>query len=169
MKNKKGFTTVELVLVLAILGVMAFLLSPTMLSALRSYDIIQSRKELVNQGRAAMERMAAEISYIQSASDVVDVSSSTSFQFEYPDGTPITYSLSGTSLMRGADILADNISSLTFTYYDGTGATTSTAANVRRIKIGLVLDDPGDHGTLSLSTQVFLRNTGNEFTGFVAN
>jgi type IV pilus assembly protein PilW len=36
-----------------------------------------------------------------------------------------------------AEVLADNITAFTFSYYDGTGASTTTSANIRQIKVDI--------------------------------
>ncbi|MDO8493732.1 MAG: type II secretion system protein [Deltaproteobacteria bacterium] len=162
----KGFTLVELVLVIAMLGVLGFVLGPGLGAALRGYDTVWSRRQVLSHGKEAMDRMAREIRLIESSADVVSVGSSSQFQFEYPNGTLIVYDRSGTNLRRNSDVLAQNVSALQFQYYDEAGNTTSTAANVRRVQIQLTLDAAGGHGSLTLRTSVFLRNTGNNYDGY---
>ena len=50
----------------------------------------------------------------------------------------ITYQLSGASLERNGNVLAENIQALNFVYLDAEGNTTATAANVRAVQITLV-------------------------------
>lgn len=149
----------ELVLVIAMLGILAAVLGPALNRAVRGYDIVWSRRAALAQARSAMDRMAQEIRLIQSSADVLNVSSSTSFQFEYPDATSITYSLSSTNLLRNTDILASNITALEFRYFDSAGVATATAVNVRRVQITFTIT-AGSYGTLTLGTHAFIRTTG---------
>lgn len=159
-KDLKGFSLVELILVIALMGILGAVLGPGLSNAVREYDIIWSRRQTLAQSRAAIDRMVQEIRLIQSSADVLNVSSSTSFQFEYPDGTAITYSLSGSNLLRNTDILASSLTALTFSYFDSAGVATSTAANVRRVRINFTITAPGSHGSLTLGTDAFIRTTG---------
>jgi len=90
----------------------------------------------------------------------------------------VEYRLNGTTLERSAvakpgggvgatasfKTLAENVRSLTFTYYDSTGATTAVAANARRVKIDLNLStnriDPEYRRlrTVSVSSMALARN-----------
>ena len=161
-----GFTLVETVLVIALLGVLAFALGPALGESFKSYDLIQSRRIVLMEARSAFERMVREIRLIESASDVLDVSSSTHFQFEYPNNTTILYTLNGTNLLRNGEILASPVNSISFNYYDSAGNITSTAANVRRINIQASFDAPGGKSGITLQSSIFLRNLGGDFSGF---
>ena len=44
-----------------------------------------------------------------------------------------------TDLMRGADVLARNVQSLVFAYMDGTGATATSAAQIRLVRLTLTI------------------------------
>lgn len=162
----RGFTLVEMVLSIALIGVLAGVLGVALFQGVKGFDLVSSRKSALAQARLAMERMVREMRLIQQSSDVVNVGSSTQFGFEYPDGTPIAYSLSGGNLVRNTDVLARNVNALTFTYLDSAGTVTATAAQVRSVRVQLTLNAPHAQGTLTLRTQVFLRNTGNNYAAF---
>jgi len=90
----------------------------------------------------------------------------------------VEYNLNGTTLQRSTvakpgggvaatpsfKTLAENVRSLTFTYYNSSGVTTTVAANVRRVKVDLNLStnrvDPDSRRlrTVSVSTMAFARN-----------
>lgn len=157
----RGFTAVELVLSIAILGVLGLALGPGIATSVQSYQLIASRRAGVAEARAAMERMVREIRQIPASAQVIGIGAS-SFQFQFPAGTAITYSLSGSNLLRNSDVLAANVSALAFTYYDEAAAVTATAANVRSVGISITTTMP-----FTLQTRVFIPNTGNYYTGFV--
>lgn len=166
MNNEKAFTLAELVLVIAMLGILAIGMGPPLIRAVQQYDLVWSRREALSQSRAAMDRMIKEIRLIRSSDDVLDVSSSTSFQFNDLDGNATTFDKNTTNLRRNSDVLAENISEFEFKYYDSAHSETSTAANVRLIQITLTIDAQHNHGPLTLRASVFLRNTGNNYDDF---
>jgi MSHA biogenesis protein MshO len=59
--GQRGFTLIELVMVIVLLGVMAGVLTPFILSAMEAYTASRARADLVAKGRLALERMAREV------------------------------------------------------------------------------------------------------------
>lgn len=56
-----GFTLVELVMVIVLVGIIAGSLTPMILQSVTAYQDTQSRSELVARGRVALERLAREL------------------------------------------------------------------------------------------------------------
>lgn len=61
MRRLRGFTLVELVLVIVLLGVTAGILAPFITGAMTAYRDNKERAELVTRGRLALERLAREV------------------------------------------------------------------------------------------------------------
>jgi prepilin-type N-terminal cleavage/methylation domain-containing protein len=156
----KGFTIVELVLSIAILGILSLAIGPGLSNAIQSYNLIGTRRMGAAEARAAMERMVREIRVIPRRKEVIQITAS-SFQFQYPVGTTITYSLSGTNLLRNSDVLLSQVTSLSFTGYDETGVATTIAGDIRSVQVSFTTSLP-----ITLRTRVFLVNTGNLYRGF---
>lgn len=165
--KKRGFTLVELVLVLGLLGVMIGVLAPWLINSVRSYDLITTRRTMLGQVRAGFDRMIREVRLIPGQSQII-ATSATSFQFQYPTGTSITYSLSGTNLMRNSDVLIPNVTSLSFTYYDQSGNTTTTPANVRSVTMQVTATTTSSATPYTVRTRVFIRNTGNYYANYTS-
>lgn len=165
---RRGFTMVELVLVIAILGIQALMLGPPIMKAVQQYDLVWSRRQTLGEARSAMDRMVKEIRLIPSSAAIIDISSPTQFQFQYPAGNTITYALSGTTLLRNGATQASNVGTLNFNYYDAAGVATITRTAVRTIQIKLTLNAPSNHGTVPLTTTVFLRNLGTDYGNFTS-
>lgn len=159
---------VETVLAIAMIGLQAFVLGPPLMNAVKEYNIVWSRRQTLAQARSAMDRMTQEISLIPSSNQLVDISSSTSFQFQYPAGTAITYSLSGTNLQRNGANLATNVGLVEFKYYDANGNETASKPSVRTVQVRLTLNAPSSQGTVPLSTTVFLRNSGTIYGNYTS-
>lgn len=165
---KRGFTVLELVLVVALLGIEAFMLGPPLAVAVKEYALVSSRRQVLAEARSAMDRMVKEIRLIPSSGAVISVASATNFQFQYPLGTLITYSLNGTTLERNGAALASNVGTLEFKYYDSIMAETLNPGSVRFVRIRLTINAPSNSGTLPLETAVFLRSTGVEYGTFTS-
>ncbi|MES2504508.1 MAG: type II secretion system protein [Myxococcota bacterium] len=157
---KRGFTIVELVLSIAILGVIAFAVAPGIKAAVDNYVLITTRRQGVTEARNAMERMIRELRLLPASAQLTNIAA-TYVVFQYPVGTTILYYSYAGGLYRNSDLLLSNITSLNFAYYDQSGVVTATPANVRSIEISLTTDLP-----YTLRTRVFMPNTGNEYQGF---
>src|SRR5206468_3344373 len=92
-----GFTLIETVMVLIIIGILAVFIAPVLSTAVNSYDTTSRNIEVLTKMRYAMERMAREIRSIRR--DPVNVGnydivtgSMTAAKFEFcrPDGTRVT-------------------------------------------------------------------------------
>lgn len=59
--RQRGFTLIELVMVIVLLGIMAGVLTPFILKAMEAYTASRARADLVAKGRLAMERIAREV------------------------------------------------------------------------------------------------------------
>jgi type II secretory pathway pseudopilin PulG len=163
----RGFTLVETVLVLGMLGIMIGALAPWMLNSIELYDLITTRKTMLGQVRSGFDRMVAEIRLIPGQAEII-ATSPTSFQFQYPTGTSITYSLSGTNLMRNSDILIQNVSALAFVYYSQNLTTTTTPANVRSVSVKITANTTSSSTPYTVRTQIFIRNTGNYYANYTS-
>jgi len=165
--NSKGFTLVEIVITIVLIGILSGIAAMIILQGVRAYSGEQSRSDVHYQARIAMERMTREIRSARLASETGTVISgaitgnpTSSFIFTDLSGGTIRYSLSGADLMRTTGgmpvLLAQGITSLEFRHYDKAGAPTLTAANLWVVELGLVAQQGGE--TLDLRTRVHPRN-----------
>lgn len=140
---------------LAILaGVAAMMISPWA----KSYSTIAAREASHDDTRFAFEKMSREIQMI-SQGNVQSPLTSSQFSFIDSSSVSTSYNLSATTLYRGTDKLLTNVTSLTFTCYDSSNATTTTPANVRRVQIVMTIDPATSEAQpINLRTDVFLRN-----------
>lgn len=167
MIKARGFTLVEMVLAIAITGIMAMIWVPGLTSVFQGFDLLTVRRQVLAESRAGMDLMVREIRLIPSSSSITAVSA-TSFTFQYPAGTSIVYALSGTNLQRNSVTLIGNVSSLAFTYYDELGVATTTASAVRSVQIQFTVASPNSQPSYTLRTRVFITNTGNRYANFTS-
>lgn len=154
MKKKKGFTLIELVMVITIVGIAAVATGPALLTTIDAWTFKLNRNDLLWDGRLAIDRMTREIRAIKDTTSVT-IASVVQFRFTNTGNIDITYSLSSANLNRtedgAANLLAENVSSLAFTYYDANGNTIATpvvspsATDIRRVRINLTLTKNGEN------------------------
>lgn len=152
---RNGFTLIELIIVITIIGIVAGVIGFVLLGAVDAWTFKFNRTDLLADGRLAMNRMVREIREIKD-DDSVTTASSSEFRFTNAGNVDITYNLSSTDLNRTANsvtnILAENLSNLTFTYYDSyaSGATSitptvGTDTNIRMVQIDMSLTKNGEN------------------------
>ena len=150
----KGFTLIEIIITITLISILSVIVSRVLINNFKAILTYQYASEVDWQLLVGMERIVNDIRSIRSFSDVTTISAN-SFTFTDYNGNAITYSLSGSSLMRNATMLANNITGLTFTYLNSSGVTTATASAVRYVTVTL----SATVGTFdsSLSTMVAVR------------
>lgn len=155
MMKQNAFTLIELVIVIAILAVLSVIILPVLDSGFNAYF---KGRNLVNanwQGSLAMSRMTRDIRDIPSSNAI---STATASQLTFTDNTntSVSYTLSGTILLRNGVVLANGVNAITFRYYSSTGAVTATISAIRYINITLNITQNATN--LTLFTTVNLRN-----------
>jgi type IV pilus assembly protein PilW len=165
LNNKKGFTITELLVALAISGVVMAGIYSAYYSQQKSYVTQEQVVAMQQNLRVAMYYMEREIRMagcdpnenagagIQTAGsnsiiftlDITDDAGTGGADGDTNDANEdITYSLDDNDvdgdndLERNNNLIAENIDALNFVYLDANGATTATLANIRSVQITLV-------------------------------
>ena len=154
MKKNKGFTLIELVIVITIIGITASILGFMLLGTIKAWTFKFNRNDILWDGRLALDRMTREIRTIKNSTSITTATSS-QFRFTDAGNKDITYSLSSTNLNRTengtANLLAGDVSSLAFTYYNSSDTVipspvvSPSATDIRRVKINLTLTKNGQN------------------------
>lgn len=137
VKKQRGFTLIELIFVIALMGIISVVISKTLFESYRTFMTAQDASELDWNTFLALERLANDIHTIRSASDITTISA-TQLVFVNQSGATIQYQLSGSLLLRNSITLASGIQSFAFTYLNKNGITTATPSAVRYIGINIV-------------------------------
>jgi prepilin-type N-terminal cleavage/methylation domain-containing protein len=146
-RDQRGFTLTELLIVVAVLGMMLAGLVSVQMQGQQAYLIGSHRVEAQQNGRIALELMIREL---RSTTSVIAIPSATDMTFVDENGTQVRYWLSGTVINRGfpgpggAVPLIGGVVALNLTYfrdYDGSmnnGTPTTDPALVRLVRIRIV-------------------------------
>jgi len=161
MKNNRGFTLIEVVMVIALAGIIAGIVAMPLAEGVKGWFEVRVRENISQSGRVAMERMVREIrNTARTASNAPCISAATTTTFAFgtdlSDCNAINFSLAGATIQRNGINLADNVQSLAFTYYDDNNATTAVLANIRRLSIEIVSINSGE--TARKYSEVYLPN-----------
>lgn len=181
--NARGFTLAELLVTLAVVGlVMAGVLS-LLIQGQQSYLVGAAQVEAQQNARVAVERMANEIraaGYDPTASGFSAIINQTQTGLTLQNdwngdgvigggGEVVVYLLRGTTLRRnaggGAQPIVEGVQSLRFTYLDAAGLPTADPAAIRTVEVSITTL-PEKTGTywstgrvgVSMTTGVRLRN-----------
>ncbi len=166
--GKKGFTIIELVITMVLIGIVAYIAADAMSTGFKAFFVTDNRKEALDQARIAMERMTREIRNLRDSSSVT-TSSATQFCFTNLDGTLINFNYQSPNIRReeggactvgSGQVLSTNISSFTpgFEYIRSNGTTDATfsSVNTKRIRITFTATVSGE--SVQLQSEVWLRN-----------
>lgn len=118
--NQKGATLIEMILGIVIIGILAYVVSDAFVYTSRSVLTANLAREATQSGRLAVDRMVREIRNVRDNRCVAAANGRT-FTFVDMSNNTITFTWSGvagTPLMRNADVLVDEVSNLSFTYYN---------------------------------------------------
>jgi len=160
VKNQNGFSLIEMMVVVAILGLIVLGLVTFFTGGAKSWVAGQSQLEAQRNARQAMDIMVREI---REGNDIESVSNATSVTINYIASfgkNPVTYSLSDTTISRDGSPIINNVQSLTFTYFNSSGNQV-VPENASKVHIDLEVDvDKDSNPDITLNTDVNLRNYG---------
>lgn len=163
MINKKfnsGFTLIETVMVIVIVGILAGGSSMYIKQVIDTWNFQNFREEAVSQGRIALIRMTREI---RQAIDLdVYSASQTNFSFKDVNDNIINYTVSADNLNRGSNLLLSGVENFNFTYYNKTNQVIASPklypsrTDIKRIDIDFQVHSGSQ--TKRLRSQVWPRN-----------
>ncbi|MDP3143159.1 MAG: type II secretion system protein [Thermodesulfovibrionales bacterium] len=149
---KKGFTLIELVMTMVLIGIIAYIVAIALSTGIKAYFTTDFRKEALDQSRIAMERITREIRNVRSLGTSVDAdgfidaeigtANATQFCFNDVSGNTISFRYDGSNNIYreewtpanlaacpsagGGNILAENVTALNFQYVLANGTITQT-------------------------------------------
>ena len=130
--NQKGFTLIEMIMVMVILGIIGTITFQVLSAGVETFVVSRERKDLYDQSRLALERMAREIraasgiAYpeVGASGTYINFTMATAQPGALDTSTSFTYQVNGGNLERVGDVsgthtLASDVSTFTATHEAG--------------------------------------------------
>lgn len=174
MKSKTGFTLIEIMVSLVLVGLIASIAGTSVITAARSYVFARENNAITQKAQLALNRLNREIIEL---SDVRDASS-TCMVYESPYGRRAVALVDGTVRLfadyasttcptTGGDVLVDGVQTFSILYNPNPGGTASLWSigqdirNLFAVNIQFALARPDTGGTVPFFTTVSPRNNNN--------
>ena len=184
LRSEDGFSVIELMVSIAVLGIFFAAFSTVVSSAIRNGSEVQEQAVLQTEVRAAVDSLVADLRQATIAGDTtlsrISTATGTQLTFLSPDRAQpmhlrrISYRVTGGELQRALATSTNTAAPWTipspgawsrragsivttgipvFSYFDASGASTSVAANVRTVRIRVVV------ATATSSSRQFVYDT----------
>ena len=146
-----GFSLIELIVVVVVLGIVASMGAVVVRDGMLGFLIGRETTSADWQARLALERIARELRDVAapSSSNIAAGACGTStFTFSDITATPISYTLSTTTLQRNGQPLADNVTGLSFYCLQSDGQTyTTTPSAVYYVSVSMIVSTANTSAT----------------------
>lgn len=161
LSDNSGFTLIEVIMAIVVFGIVAVSVGSLLYQGSKSYEAMDTKRELAEQGGLAIDRIARELRLIRcvtagstcmpSASDITAMNAAeTRFVNMNNEGKGFRLDAGALKMRRGSgasdpeDLLAENVSSLAVEYLKSNGSAAASASEVWRVKVSMTLASGGD-------------------------
>lgn len=157
--NNKGFTLIEIIVTLMLVGILAAVAGFGIVQVARGYAAARENERMSQNTRIALLRMSRELMEFES----VDNADTSEIAVTHPGGTQVAIGLSGTEILldndgdaEGGVPLIDHVDSFVLTYTNFSGG------ELARIDIQLSLERDDLDNPVTFETSVNPRHNGIE-------
>ena len=145
-KKKAGFTLIEVILCILIVGILGAVAGMGITNIVRTYDISRKNSETFHRGQLAMTRIAKELkdpsTEISYGSDILIRYDREGIERE------LSFDAASRSLYFDSDILSNHIASFELTYYSAYDSGSSpffSSISTRIVQVVLKYEGAGNH------------------------
>ena len=124
-KTQFGYTMLELVMAIALLGIIAGVMAKMFVWGIDIFDFVSNRKDVLQTSRIGIEILVRDLRAIKSASDINSASSS-QLDFYNLDDENVIFVYNSGVFTRNSNNMIEGLSSFQFTYYDVSDAVISS-------------------------------------------
>lgn len=166
--SEKGFSLMELIMVIITVGIISAVIAPIFTWGFQAFFSARNLSAMSGGGELAMDRMSRELRAVDPSADFDSsvLPGTTQIKFRQYNGTAqaawVTYSLSGTSLMRNSDLLAPGVASFNLYYFQSDGTALSPPLTLVQANsiwlVRIILGLSTTQASESLRTTVYLRS-----------
>ena len=147
MRNERGFTLAELLVAIAVVGLLMSALFVTLFQGQSAFLFGSARAEVQQKARLSLSRVVEELRTGSTVTALVAAPPSITFTFLDDAGvaTTVQYSLNGTDIQRNQTVpapaaaqpetLVGGVTSLTFTCFDQNNNPTTVPVNVFAVQV----------------------------------
>ncbi|MBI1911492.1 MAG: type II secretion system protein [Deltaproteobacteria bacterium] len=167
-KYIKGFTLLEVLMVIVIIGIVSTVVTVLLLQGTRAFSSLDRRKDLTEQGTLALERISRELRSIRCTESgstctpqATDITAMTASEVRFVNtdyqGRGFRLDAVAVKLRQGSgatdpeDILANNVSAFTFEYMKQDGTTAAAVTDIWTITVNMTLTKGEDSIDLKAS------------------
>ena len=160
-REERGFTLIEMILVIILLAIIGAALSAAFLPGMQTYRAVDLRKEAIQNARTGMQRVLKDTREAQSFLACSPCNPTNTLTFTNVLNSVITFSWAGAAqnpLTRNGSLLASNVDDFTVTFYNQAGGVPADETVIWRVQVDLEvrLDDQ----IVNLRSEIFPRNLG---------
>lgn len=159
-RTKAGFTLIEIIMAIAIAGIIAGIFAVVINSGMGTWFFVKGQKGIMMETRAVMKRMVREVSRTRgNANSNIIAFTSSRYEFKDVDDNTIEYEQNGTDLERNDEVLLQNLvipGGLEFVYLNSSGNPTTAKSAIRAIRIKLIVEE--GENLVRLQSAAGLRN-----------
>jgi prepilin-type N-terminal cleavage/methylation domain-containing protein len=159
-RRASGFTLIEIIVSLVLLGILAATVFGFMGQAVRGFFLARDAMELTQKAQVALNKMRIELTYLQKTPAPTGTATSLSYTAIISGGTEnntIAYDAGGDRITWNGVTLIDDVGGLTFAYYDGpddaSPSSSFDSSTTNLIGITLVMLD-SDGNTATFTTRL---------------
>jgi prepilin-type N-terminal cleavage/methylation domain-containing protein len=156
--TESGFTLFEVVITIVVMSIIALIAAMIIASGMSGYSGEVDRADVHYQARLAMERIAREARLIRSCADITaPANPSSNLAFTDINGSAVTFSVSGGTMLRGADLLAHGITSAQpFRFLDDAGNPVTACPGIWFVEVAVTATQGSE--SVRMRTRVHPRN-----------